>query len=76
MKQERLNELVFIDFQQMWNHVDDLFVQNPDSNESCTTTSLASKIVYKSIDFSKVNVRMANIPKLTSYPFHGVSTVQ
>ena len=74
MKQERLNELVFIDFQQMWNHVDDLFVQNVDSNESFTMTSPAPEIVYKSINFSKVNVRnLANIPKPTSYPIHGVS---
>ena len=74
IKQERLNELVFIDFQQMWNNVDDLFVQNPDDTPICTTTSPTPEIVFKSIDFSKVNVRnMSNIPKPVNYPILGVS---
>ena len=74
LKQEVLDENVFPDFQQMWKFVGDLFVQNPDSAQISTTTSPTPEIVYKSIDFSKVNVRnMANIPKPTSCPVHGCS---
>ena len=74
LKQQILDENVFPDFQQMWKFVGDLFVQNPDSAQISTTTSPTPEIVYKSIDFSKVNVRnMANIPKPTSCPVHGCS---
>merc|ERR1712079_861425 len=59
----------------MWRHsnVGDLFVQNPDSEESCTTLPPATPTIrYKSIDFTQVNVRsIANIPKPTSFPVHG-----
>ena len=60
----------------MWRHsiVGDLFIQNPDSTQVSTTTSPDPEIVYKTIDFSKVNVRnMANIPKPNYFPIHGVS---
>ena len=76
IKQEILDENVFHEFQQMWRHsiVGDLFVQNPDSTQIRTTTSPDPEIVYKTIDFSKVNVRnMANIPKPNYFPIHGVS---
>ena len=74
LKQEVLDENVFPDFQQMWKFVGDLFVQNPDSAQISTMTSPTPEIVYKTIDFSKVNVRnMANIPKPSSCPVHGCS---
>ena len=74
IKQEILDENVFPDFQQMWRNVGDLFVQNPDSAQISTTTSPVPEIVYKTIDFSKVNVRnMSNIPKPNYFPIHGVS---
>ena len=73
LRQERLNESVFIDFQPMWNNVDDLFVQIQDDTSVCTTATSAPEIVYKTIDFSKVNVRnMSNIPKPNYFPIHGV----
>ena len=73
--QERLNESVFIDFQQMWRNVDDLFVQKPnDSSSDCTTTTPAPIVRYKSIDFSKVNIRsIANIPKPEKFALYGPS---
>ena len=68
-------DLIFVEFQTMWRNVGDLFVQKPDeSAQNCTTTSPSQEIVFKTIDFSKVNVRnMANIPKPSCFPIHGVS---
>ena len=55
-------------------NVGDLFIQKPDDSDDSAQISTTPEIVYKSIDFSKVNVRnMANVPKPTSYPVHGVS---
>ena len=75
IRQNILDENVFPEFQSMWRHsnVGDLFVQNPDSEESCTTLPPATPTIrYKSIDFTQVNVRsIANIPKPTSFPVHG-----
>ena len=74
LKQEILNENVFPEFQTMWMNVGDLFIQKPEDSDDSAQISTTPEIVYKSIDFSKVNVRnMANIPKPTSYPVHGVS---
>ena len=74
LQQQRLNELVFEEFQCLWKNVDDLFVQNPDPSQSCTTPPPVPVVRYKSIDFSKVNIRnMANIPKPSSHPIHGCS---
>ena len=68
-------DLIFVEFQTMWRNVGDLFVQKPDeSTQISTTTSPTKEIVFKTIDFSKVNVRnMTNVPKPTSFPIHGVS---
>ena len=73
IRQNWLNESVFIEFQSMWRNVDDLFVLNPDSDEeTCTTTTPAPIVRYKCIDFTQVNVRsLANIPKPKGYPVHG-----
>ena len=73
--QERLNESVFIEFQTMWRNVDDLFVQKPDdSSSNCTTATPAPVVRYKSIDFSKVNIRsIANIPKPEKFALYGPS---
>ena len=77
IKQEVLNENVFYEFQSMWRHsiVGDLFEQNPEADENCTTPPPAPPIVrYKSIDFTKVNVRsLANIPKPERFPVQSCS---
>ena len=76
IKQEILNENVFYEFQSMWRHsiVGDLFEQNPDSTQTSTTTTPAPIVRYKSIDFSKVNIRsIANIPKPEKFALYGPS---
>ena len=76
LKQEILNENVFPEFQSMWRHsiVGDLFIQSPEPNEICTTTSPATEIVYRTIDFTKVDTRrIANIPKPKLQPKYGCS---
>ena len=76
IRQNILDKNVFPEFQSMWRHsiVGDLFIQNPDSAQISTTTSPTPEIVFKTIDFSRVNVRnMANIPKPASCPVHGCS---
>ena len=76
IKQEILNENVFYEFQTMWRHsiVGDLFEQNPDSTQTSTTTTPAPIVRYKSIDFSKVNIRsIANIPKPEKFAIYGPS---
>ena len=75
IRKEWMNEGVFIEFQSMWNHVDDLFVQNSDdSSTNCTTTPPPPAVRYNTIDFSKVNVRsIANIPRPERQAVHGCS---
>ena len=77
MKENRLsNDAFFAEFQSLWRHsiVGDLFIQNPEANENCTTTTSAPEIRYKTVDFSRVNVRsIANVPKPTTFPIHGCS---
>ena len=77
VRKEWLNEGVFIDFQSMWRSaiVGDLFGQNPEATESCTTPPPAPPVVrYNTIDFSKVNVRsIANIPRPEHQAVHGCS---
>ena len=74
LRKKRLDESIFPHFQCLLQNVGDLFIQNPEPNEFCTTTSPTPEIVFKTIDFSKVNVRnMANIPKPNYFPIHGVS---
>ena len=72
---KNFKDLIFVEFQTMWRNVGDLFVQKPDESAQIgTTTSPTQEIVFKTIDFSKVNVRnMTNVPKPTSFPIHGVS---
>ena len=74
LNQKRLDESIIPEFQCLLQNVGDLFIQNPEPNEICTTTTPTSEIVFKTIDFSRVNVRnMANIPKPNYFPIHGVS---
>ena len=74
LRQKRLDEKIIPEFQCLLQNVGDLFIQNPEPTEFCTTTSPTPEIVFKTIDFSKVNVRnMANIPKPNYFPIHGVS---
>ena len=74
LRKEQLNAKVCEELHCMWDNVGDLFIQKPDSEESCTIPPPVPTIRYKSIDFAKVNVRsMANIPKPTSFPVYGCS---
>ena len=75
IRQEWLNESVFVDFQSMWRNVGDLFVKKPDDCEPITTTANpAPEIKYKTVDFSKLNVRnIKNIPRPELYPIYGCS---
>ena len=75
IRQVQLNAAVCEDLHCLWNNVGDLFIQKVESEENCTTLPPATPAIrYKSIDFSKVNVRnMANIPKPTNFPVHGCS---
>ena len=76
VRKEWLNEGVFIDFQEMWRSaiVGDLFGQNPEAIESCSTPPPPPVVRYNTIDFSKVNVRsIANIPRPERQAVHGCS---
>ena len=75
LRKIQLNAKICEELHSMWDNVGDLFIQKPDSEENCTTLPPATPAIrYKSIDFSKVNVRnMANIPKPTNFPVHGCS---
>ena len=74
LRQKRLDEKIIPEFQCLLQNVGDLFIQNPESTEICTTTSSVPEIQYKTVNLSNVNVRnLANIPKPTSFPIHGCS---
>ena len=76
IRQEWLDEGVLNEFQSMWRSaiVGDLFGQNPEANQSCTTPPPPPVIRYNTIDFTKVNVRsIANIPRPEHQAVHGCS---
>ena len=77
IRQKWLDDSVFVEFQSMWRHsnVGDLFIQKPeDSIPINTTANPAPEIKYRTVDFSKLNVRnIKNIPRPELYPIHGCS---
>ena len=77
IRQDILNENICPEFQSMWRHsnVGDLFIQKPeDSIPINTTANPAPEIKYRTVDFSKLNVRnIKNIPRPELYPIHGCS---